>query len=132
METVGFDLLEGAYPERPDEFTFELRGIKCRAKAVNDASEKLRIIKKMREGVETIQKMPSPEWKPFLPAEPLVLQGVMLVNILMIEPPVSVPKALEWACKRSDLFEEICDNLNKQLARVSQMEAEEVENEKND
>ena len=65
-----------------------------------------------------IQNLPEP-LKPYAGIEPDVAAGAALVAEMMIEPPVSKAKALEWAKERGMLLAELVLNVRGQVQRAA-------------
>lgn len=116
-------------PEEPDyELTLD-RGAKVRVRRITDVSEVLRIKKKAEAVVKVARgKTPLAAWKPFLPAEPEVIEQAYILSQMLTEPEITLVKALEWAKTRAPLFAEIGNKITQRLFQESaQAEAEGIE-----
>lgn len=108
--------LESAYDDPCAEWTLSLsKGHTVRVRVVHDVSEKIRLESKAEAVVKTARKVPLPAWKPFLPAEPAVVQSAYMMAELLIDPQIDFVKALEWAKHRGGLFMEIAQAIAARL-----------------
>ena len=103
--------IEAALGEPQAEFVIVLGGgHELRCKSLNDATDILRIRRKAEETIEAT-KAPPAEWEPFLPADKNIIRSAVFMTELVIDPPVTILKALEWAKRRGPLFFEIAEQI---------------------
>lgn len=83
--------------------------LKCRH--FNDASLLIKLQGKAEEGVKIAKTAPPDSWKPFLPADEIVVGSCIMLSEIVVEPPITIPKALEWAKTRAPLYVELAEKV---------------------
>lgn len=126
--------LKAKYKPTETEYTFTIEGGESfTAKRVSNASDKVRLMKRIDEHQKVVKSSPAPQWKPFLPAEPEVIKLCVAMEALLIEPPMTFLDALEIAATCEDLIFDIGRPLLDAAEReATANEVEKIEAEKND
>jgi hypothetical protein len=132
---ASIEQIEEALGVPEEEFTIELTaGLKVRVKCINNASDLVAYQKKLETMLEVAKDGTCPEqWKPWLPQDDSVIQGAASINQLLIEPKVTMAKALEWAATRGPLFWSLVGPITERLTQATEVgERQAIDAEKND